>query len=73
MNKKFLKKMIKAEKYKYEALKEILPNDLRKNLEEFEKDALNLLKDVVFEMMKDDVEKKESKGSIKRVDIDFTK
>jgi len=71
MNKEFVKKMIKAEKYKYEAIKEILPQDLRKKVDEFEKDAFNLLKDVALEIMREDVEEETGTKVIKKVNVDF--
>jgi len=73
VNKEFFKKIIKADKYKYLAIKEVLPNDLRKKVDEFEKDALNLLKDIAFEIMKDDVEEETGKKVIKKIDVDFSK
>lgn len=74
MNKEFVKKMIKAEKLKYEAIKEILPNNLRKKVEEIEKDTLNILKDIALEMIKQDVEEESyaSKKITKKVDVDFS-
>lgn len=71
MNKEFIRKMIKAEKYKYEAIKEVMPDGLRKKAEQLEKDALSLLKDAAVEIMKDDPEEESSKKAIKKVDVDF--
>jgi len=71
MNKEFIKKMLKAEKYKYEAIKEILPDDIRKKVDEFEIDAFNLLKDVAIEMMQEEVKGENCIKVIKKVDIDF--
>ena len=77
INKEFVKKIIKAEKYKYEAIKEILPSDLRKRVDDLEREASNLIKDVVFEVIKDDSDEKtsknETKKTTKKVDIDFSK
>ncbi|SCZ03951.1 hypothetical protein [Alkaliphilus peptidifermentans] len=72
MNKVFIKKMIMAEKLKYEAIKEILPKDVKENLEEFEKGALSLLKEVALEIINEEMQKEESKKIVKKVDIDFT-
>jgi len=76
MNKEFVKNMIKAEKYKYLAIKEILPSDLRKKVDDLEREALNSIKDVVFEIMKENLEEKTSKNTTqkttKKVDIDFS-
>ncbi|MEW9124710.1 MAG: hypothetical protein AB2421_18510 [Thermotaleaceae bacterium] len=73
MNKTFVRKMIQAERYKYEAIKEILPNELRKKVDEFEKDVFSLLKDIALEMIHEDVEKKVSKEGVKKINIDFNK
>lgn len=73
MNKTFVRKMIQAERYKYEAIKEILPNELRKKVDEFEKDVFSLLKDIALEMLHEDVEKKVSKEGVKKINIDFNK
>jgi hypothetical protein len=74
MNKEFIKKIIKAEKLKYEAIKEILPNNLRERVNVFEKDAFNLLKDVALEMIKEDVKEENQVGtkSTKKVNVDFS-
>lgn len=69
MNKEFIKKIIKAEKLKYEALKEILPNSVREKVDEFEKETFDLLKDIAFEMIKEDVP---AKKSTKKVEVDFS-
>jgi len=74
MNKEFIKKMVKAEKLKYEAIKEILPNNLRQKVDSFEKDAFNLLKDVALEIIKEDVneESHTDKKTTKKVNVDFS-
>ncbi|WP_026478363.1 hypothetical protein [Alkaliphilus transvaalensis] len=79
MNKAFIKKMIKAEKYKYEALKDILPVELKERLEGLEKEAFTLVKDIALEMLMEDgmqeTEKKSEKDikkKVKKVDIDFS-
>lgn len=72
VNKEFIKKIIKAEKYKYEAIKEIMPNNIRKKVEELEKDTLGLLKDAVIEMMKEDLEEEKSKKVAKKIDVNFS-
>lgn len=73
MNKEFIKKIIMAEKYKYEAIKEILPNDCKKKLERFEMDTFDLVKDVVSEILRENGEVEENKKAVKKIDIDFTK
>lgn len=74
MNQEFIKKMMMAEKYKYEAIKEILPINLRKKVEAFEKDALNLLKDAALEIINENLQEdsKENKKTTKKVDVDFS-
>ncbi|MBL4931934.1 hypothetical protein [Clostridium paridis] len=71
MNREFIKKIIKAEKLKYEAIKEILPTKVREKVEELENDSVNILKDVAVELLKEEVKETNSK-SIKKVNIDFS-
>jgi N-glycosylase/DNA lyase len=74
MNKEFVKKMIKAEKLRYEAIKEILPNNLREKIDSLEKDAFNLIKDFALEMIKEDINEGSStdKKATKKVNVDFS-
>jgi len=74
MNKEFVKKILKAEKLKYEAIKEIMPNHMRQKVETFEKDAFNLIKDIALEMIKEDanVESCTVNKTTKRVNVDFS-
>ncbi|GFZ32275.1 hypothetical protein CSC2_28010 [Clostridium zeae] len=72
MNKEFIKKMVKVERYRYEAIKEILPETIRKRVEQLEQDAISVLKDVVVEIMKEDTNKETKKSSTKKVDIEFS-
>lgn len=74
MNKEFVKKIIMAEKLKYEAIKEILPDNLRERVEAFEKETFNLVKDIALEMIKERREQSSSseKVAVKKVNIDFT-
>jgi len=74
MNKEFARKIIKAEKLKYEAIKELLPDNIRKRTEDFEKGAFNLLKDIALEIIKEDIEEEShgTKKSIKKVNVDFS-
>ncbi|HEY5586343.1 MAG TPA: hypothetical protein VIK78_17865 [Ruminiclostridium sp.] len=73
MNKEFVKKIIKAEMLKYQAIKEIMPNNLREKVETFEKDAFNLFKDIAIEIIKEDVEEESitDKKTTKKVKVDF--
>jgi hypothetical protein len=74
MNKEFVKKMIRAEKLKYEAIKEVLPDNLRKKVENFEKDTINLLKDIAVEIIKEDLNNSadENIKKTKKVEVDFS-
>ncbi len=74
MNKEFIKKMIKAEKLKYEAIKEIMPHSLRDRVEYFERDCFNLISDVALELIKENVREKEQadKKDAKKVSVDFS-
>ncbi len=74
MNKEFVKKIIMAEKLKYEAIKEILPDNLRERVEAFEKETFNLVKDIALEMIKERREQSSSSEivAVKKVNIDFT-
>lgn len=74
MNKEFVKKMIMAEALKYEAIKEIIPECMKKNLESFEKEAITTLKDVAFELLeqRSKVENNEEiKKETKKINVDF--
>ena len=53
MNKEFVKKMLQAKQFEYEAIKEILPDNLRKKVDSVENDVIELMKDVAFDLLKD--------------------
>lgn len=77
MNKEFVKKIIKSECLKYEAVKEILPDSLKKRVDSFEKEAASLAKDIVIEMMSESIdkngeEKEKTKKETKKVNVDFS-
>ncbi len=74
MNKEFIKKIIKAEKLKYEAIKEIMPDSLRDRVDSFERDCFNFIRDVALELIKEDVREKEQvdKKDAKKVSVDFS-
>lgn len=74
MNKEFIVKVIKAKQLEYEAFKEILPESIRKQMDNFQKDAVDLLKDVAFELIKDNVEKPKAEviKTTKKVEVDFS-
>ena len=74
MNKNFIVKIVKAKQLEYEAIKEILPRSIRLSLENFEKDAERVLKDVAIELIKEKAEKprEEVRQSTKKVQVDFS-
>jgi hypothetical protein len=74
MNKEFMAKIIKAKKLEYEALKDIMPDKLRARVDKFEKEAVDVLKDVAVEIMKDNQghEAETVKKETKKVKVDFS-
>lgn len=74
MEKEFIKKMIKAEILRYEAIKEILPDRAKKHIDAIEKDAVEVIKDFALEIIKDNTSSKEqqTKKEIKKVNVDFS-
>lgn len=77
MNQEFIKKMIKAKRLEYEAIKEIMPDKIKSKIEAIEKDAFNVLKDIAIEIVKEEVEvKRENNSSMnnkgsKKINVDF--
>lgn len=73
MRKEFVKKMLKAELLRYEAVKEILPENIKGCINKIEKDAAEIIKDLAIEFLKDEgINKdKEVKKEIKKVKVDF--
>ena len=51
MNKEFVKKIIKSEMLRYEAIKEVLPEAVRTRVEAVEKDTGKLIRDIALEML----------------------
>lgn len=81
MNKEFAKKMIKAKRLEYEAIKEVMPEGLKNRINLFEKDAFNFIKDIAIEILAESVSdegkcdsknnsNKDSKN-IKKISVDF--
>lgn len=58
MNKEFIKKMIKSEMLRYSAIKEIMPEAIKGRIDNFEKEAASVLKEVVFEAFEEKSEDK---------------
>ena len=85
MNKEFVKKMIKAKKLEYEAIKEIMPETIKNRIDSFQKEAFNLIKDVAIEIIKEDMQNRNTNKSecdidnetnttnknIKKISVDF--
>jgi hypothetical protein len=80
MNKEFVRKMIMAEQLRYEAIKEILPDNIKKKVDKVEKEAFDLLKDIALEFIKGKVvdsdsstddEQDENKKNSKKIKVDF--
>lgn len=75
MNKEFIKKMVKAEILRYEAIKEVLPEGLKIRVNELEKDMAGLMKELALDFMSDsmgmDCKKTEQGKSAKKVEVDF--
>lgn len=73
MNREFVKKMLQAEVLKYEALKELLPAELKNRVECLEKETKSLVKDIAFSLLMADpsAEKEKSHKSTKKINVDF--
>lgn len=73
MNKEFVRKLVKSEILRYEAFKEILPDSVRRRVEDFERDAGNLIRELGIEMMKGNVqtEDSEDKKAARKVNVEF--
>lgn len=79
MNKEFIKKMMQAKKLGYEALKEIMPEEMKNRVDSIEKEVFDLLKDIAVEMIKDDADDKADKTGrsdkadkrTKKVNVEF--
>ena len=74
MNKEFVKKMIKAEMLRYEAIKEILPDSIKKKVNTLERDTFSFFKEMAFELIKEKVREPESevRKETKKVNVDFS-
>ena len=73
MYREFMKKMIKAKKLEYEAIKEILPDSVKGKVAEAEKNAIDLFKDIALDIMTEEVKngKQEGEREVKKVRVDF--
>ena len=74
MNSEIIKKLIKIEKLKYEVIKDILPEKVLQKLNNFEKEAATVIKDIALDFIRESSEKvteDESKKEIKKIKVDF--
>ncbi len=73
MNKEFMKKMMKAKKLEYEAIKEVMPDRLKSKISNIEEEALNLLKDLALDLLKDEALEKRESGTkrVKKIGVNF--
>jgi len=81
MNKEFAKKMIKAKRLEYAAIKEIMPEGLKNRIDSFEKEAFTLIRDLAVEILSEDANEKNKCNSenninkddknVKKINVDF--
>ena len=81
MNKEFAKKMIKAKRIEYEAIKEVMPERLRDRIDTFEKESFSFIKDLAIEILSEDAHEKSKCNSddncnkdsknVKKISVDF--
>lgn len=77
MNSTFIIKMLKAKKLEYEAIKEIMPNNVRERWEEAESKVQETLKQVAIEYIKEETgrattnEEDASAKKTKKVHVEF--
>ena len=74
MNSEIIKKLIKIEKLKYEVIKDILPEKVLHRLNNFEKEATTVIRDIALDFIRESSEnatEDESKKEIKKVKVDF--
>ena len=81
MNKEFAKKMIKAKRLEYEAIKEVMPDGLKNRIDSFEKEAFTLIRDLAVEILSEDANEKSKCNSennlnqdgknVKKINVNF--
>lgn len=81
MNKEFAKKMIKAKRLEYEAIKEVMPEGLKNRIDSFEKEAFTLIRDLAVEILSEDANEKSKCNSennlnqdgknVKKINVNF--
>ncbi|MGH4119029.1 hypothetical protein [Clostridium sp.] len=73
MNSEIIKKLIKIERLKYEIIKDILPKKALHRLNNFEKEAMTIIKDIAVSVMSESCEKSEDEveKQVKKVKVDF--
>lgn len=85
MNSEFMKKMLKAELIRYEAIKGILPDRIKTHVDTLESEAVSVIKEFALEMIKDNMSNKacaddssdanndaKVKKEAKKVNVDFS-
>lgn len=70
MNREFIKKMIKAEALRYEAIMEVLPPAVSKRVKQFQGEAESILKEIALELIEEKSGPNDKK-EIKKVKVDF--
>ncbi|MBW9148617.1 hypothetical protein K2F40_06520 [Clostridium sp. CM028] len=73
MNGEIIKKLIRIEKLKYEVIKDVLPEKILHKINNFEKEAIILIKDIGLHLINEGCEKAEEEANqeIKKVKVDF--
>lgn len=76
MNKEFVKKIMKAKMLEYEAIKELIPSNMRDKIESCEKELMDTFKDIALEMIMEekntDVNKADdTKKKVKKIGVEF--
>lgn len=73
MNSEIIKKLIRIEKLKYEIIKDILPEKVLHRLNNFEKEAMPIIKDIAVSLMDESFEVSDqgAKKEVKKVKVDF--
>lgn len=70
VNKEFVKKMIKAKKLEYEAIKEVLPEEIKEKVDNLEIEAMDIIKDIAIEILKEEnVKNTEENKAVKKINI----
>lgn len=76
MNKEFLKKMMKAKMLEYEAIKELIPSNMKDKVESCEKELIDIFKNIALEMINEEKNSDSNKGNdikkkVKKIGVEF--